>query len=731
MRVLRTLFLLMSVASCPFVMSVKAAKTAKSHVDEVSMMIGTDGSHETEYGGTTPAVGTPFAMTQWCAATRLNGISRTMYRRCDSVLIGFMGTHQPAIWMGDYGFMTLMPQSGELKIKATDRQVRLDHGKEVATPYYYKVSYASGKHGGSEITTEMTATSRASFFHITYPKGEKSLLYLEAGRENEGGFIRIYPDKREVHIYNKERHDAHLGPALPGFKGYYVLKFSEDFAGYGTWRDGAVSGKSVQAEGGSVGGYVEFPAGTTWVDVRIGSSFIDFEQAAVNLSKEIPARSSFASVTKKVKKEWEEKLSKIDLEGASEEDRTIFYTAFFRTLQYPREFSEYGRYYSPFDDKVHQGVSYNAYSLWDTFRAEHPWLQIMAPERVNDMVTALVQMYEEGGWIPKWPNPTYTNIMIGTHADAVIADAYINGFRDYDVEKAYEAIRKDAYVPPTDDSLHRWGDREWWNGGYEARGGLSYYLKNGYVADDRTNESVARTLEFALSDYCIAQMAKALGKTADYEDLMRRTKNYRYLYNPKTKLFQARNADGSWAGEHSGFTEGANWTYQFCVMQDVQGLIDLMGGNESFAAALDNVFDNGHYRHDNEPGHHYVYLYNYCGRFDKAQERIPEILDTHYRNGADGLSGNDDCGQMSAWYLFSSLGFYPVTPVSGEYALGIPRFPSVRVELPHGKVLTVRAEELKEHRHLPVILFNGKKLDAPFIAIRDLMKGGVLEFKAE
>ena len=232
-----------------------------------------------------------------------------------------------------------------------------------------------------------------------------------------------------------------MGPALPGFKGYYVLKFSQEFADYGTWRDGTVSGKSVQAEGGSVGGYVEFPAGTTWVDVRIGSSFIDFEQAAVNLSKEIPARSSFASVTKKVKKEWEEKLSKIDLEGASEEDRTIFYTAFFRTLQYPREFSEYGRYYSPFDDKVHQGVSYNAYSLWDTFRAEHPWLQIMSPERGDDMVTALVQMYEEGGWIPKWPNPTYTNIMIGTHADAVIADACVNGFRVYDEEMAYVAVR--------------------------------------------------------------------------------------------------------------------------------------------------------------------------------------------------------------------------------------------------------------------------------------------------
>ena len=381
MRVLRTLFLLMSVASCPFVMPGKAAKTAKSHVDEVSMMIGTDGSHETEYGGDDSGRGYAFCHD---AVVRGDPPQRYIPYDVSPLRFGlnrFYGDAPAGHLDGRLRFMTLMPQSGELKIKATDRQVRLDHGKEVATPYYYKVSYASGKHGGSEITTEMTATSRASFFHITYPKGEKSLLYLEAGRENEGGFIRIYPDKREVHIYNKERHDAHLGPALPGFKGYYVLKFSQAFAGYGTWRDGAVSGKSVQAEGGSVGGYVEFPAGTTWVDVRIGSSFIDFEQAAVNLSKEIPARSSFASVTKKVKKEWEEKLSKIDLEGASEEDRTIFYTAFFRTLQYPREFSEYGRYYSPFDDKVHQGVSYNAYSLWDTFRAEHPWLQIMAPER--------------------------------------------------------------------------------------------------------------------------------------------------------------------------------------------------------------------------------------------------------------------------------------------------------------------------------------------------------------
>lgn len=731
MKFLQTLFLSVCVASCPAFMSAKNVKTHKSNLDAVDMMIGTDGPHETEYGGTTPAVGTPFGMTQWCAATRINGISRTMYHSRDSVLIGFMGTHQPAIWMGDYGFMTLMPQSGELKLKPAERQVKLDRSLEHATPYYYKVSYPAGVNGNRMITTEMTATSRASFFRITYPQQEKALMYLEAGREKDGGFIRIYPEKREVHIYNKERHDAHLGPALPNLKGYYVLKFSEDFAGYGTWNDAGRSEKNAQAEGGYVGGYVEFPAGTQMVDVRIGSSYIDFAQAAVNLSKEIPAKASFASVSKKVRKLWEEKLSKIELEGASEDDRTIFYTAFFRTLQYPREFSEYGRYYSPFDDKIHQGVSYNAYSLWDTFRAEHPWLQIMAPERVDDMVQALVQMYEEGGWIPKWPNPTYTNIMIGTHADAVIADAYMNGFRGYDVEKAYEAIRKDAYVPPTDDNKHRWGDREWWNGSYEARSGLTNYMEKGYVADDRTNESVARTLEFALGDYCIAQMAQALGKTADYEDLMRRSKNYRHLYNPKSKLFHARNQDGSWAGEHSGFTEGANWTYQFCVMQDPQGLIDLMGGNASFAEALDYVFDNGHYRHDNEPGHHYVYLYNYCGRFDKAQQRIPEILKANYKSGTDGLSGNDDCGQMSAWYLFSSLGFYPMKPASGEYVLGIPHFRSARIELPNKKTLTIRADGLGEHEILPVVLFNGKKLDAPFIPIKELWKGGVLEFRPE
>lgn len=700
---------------------------AQQPIDYVNMRIGTDGEHRTEYGGTVPAVTTPFGMTQWCPVTRINGISRTMYHNKDSLLLGFMATHQPAVWMGDYGYMTLMPQCGSLKLKPSERGVRLDRTQEVLTPYYYKVTTSEGGEQ-QQIATELTATSRASFFRFRYPKQEKALLYLEAGRGKRGGGIEIFPEKREIHIYNEDRHDAHLGPETPDLRGYYVLKFSADLADYGVWKDSLVTAGKTQEAGTSAGGYVAFPAGTEMMELRIGSSFISFEQAGENLAKEIQKTASFGQTVKKVRTAWNRSLSKIKLKGGTEDDRVVFYTAFFHTLQYPREFSEYGRYYSPFDGKVHEGVSYNAYSLWDTFRAEHPWLQLVASERVDDMITSLVQMYEEGGWIPKWPNPTYTNIMIGTHADAVIADAYVNGFRNYDVEQAYKAIHKDAYVPPLYDDKSKWGDRALWNGQYEARGGLTNYLHKGYVASDCTYESVARTLEFALDDYCIAQMAKGLGHTDDYVDLMKRAANYKHLYNSELKFFQARKADGTWDQAHVGFTEGANWTYRFCVMQDVPGMIDLMGGSDAFMQLLDRNFDEKHYRHDNEPGHHYAYLYNYCNRLDKTQSRLRTILKDNYKNAPDGLSSNDDCGQMSAWYLFSALGFYPVTPASGMYALGIPHFEEIRLQLPNKRVLKIRAKGLESYHTLDDVRLNGKALDSPFVKISDLLEGGVLEF---
>lgn len=696
-------------------------------IQHINMFIGTSGEHATEYGGTTPAVSEPFGMTQWCAATRINGISKTPYHYDDSHLLGFMATHQPAIWMGDYGFITLMPQMERLEIEPEKRAVVMDHSKEIATPYYYQVSYIDSKE--NTILTEFTATSRCSFFKVKYPSKGKAILFLEAGREKDGGGIEIFPEKQEIRIYNKERHDSHLGPRLYNLKGCYVLKFAQPFKSFGTWNGEKISDYNLKEDGSHVGGYVEFVSGTTDVEVRIGSSFIDYEQAIVNLEKEMPVVNTFKQIKDRVRKAWETNLNKIKIEEASDDDRDIFYTAYFRTMQYPREFSEYGRYYSPFDDKVHQGVSYNAYSLWDTFRAQHPWLLLTQPQRVNDMIASLVQMYQEGGWLPKWPNPSYTNIMIGTHADAVIADAYVNGFSGYDVEKAYEAIRKDAFITPRGD--YRWGDRHYWNGEYEGRGGMNEYLQLGYVASDKTNESVSRTLEFAMDDYCVAQMAKALKRDEDYSLLMKHSRNYLNLFNNQTGFFQARKSDGSWDNQDEGFTEGGCWTYRFCVMQNIPDLIHLLGGKEVFCRELDRNFDEGHYRHDNEPGHHFAYLYDHCGELKKVQERIPEIIQNHYKNKPNGLSGNDDCGQMSAWYLFSSLGFYPLTPASGEYALGIPHFKKISLQLSENKKLIIEASELGEKKYLTKVSFNGKHLDKPFISVKDVLQGGVLKFCSE
>lgn len=699
-------------------------------VDHVNVFIGTEGD-----GATIPSVTAPFGMTQWCASTRMNHMGHTAYGYSDSTFVGFMGSHQPTVWMGDYGFMTLMPQTGRLRMGMEERRVRLCHDHEQATPYSYSLTYDGGT--GKMITTEFTATSRAALFHVDYPAGDKAILCLEAGREGDGGGIEILPERREVRIYNRQVYDtqkglylAEISPEVPGFKGYYVLKFSSDFADFGTWADGAVDMGGTVADGVVAGGYVVFPEGTRVVDIRIGSSFIDFAQAQDNLDREIPESMSLREAEDRVKGQWNDLLGRVRISDATADELAMFYTAMFHSFQFPREFSEYGRYYSAFDGKIHDGVSYNDFSLWDTFRAEHPWLLLMLPERTNDMVQSLVQMYREGGWLPKWPNPTYTSIMIGTHADAVIADAYVNGLRGFDIDVAYEAMLKDAYCPPARDNELRWGDRQKWTS-YEARGGLTSYLERGYVASDKTEESVSRTLEFAFDDFCIAQMARGLGKRKDYKDLMAHSANYRNLFDSETGFFQARRGDGSWDSPDIGFCEGPKWTYQFCVMQDVPGLISLMGGRERFMSLLDDVFEQRQYVHENEPCHHYAYLYNYCDELARTQARIPAIIKANYKNTPRGLSGNDDCGQMSAWYIFSCLGFYPVAPASGEYALGIPAFKRVEVDLPGDKTLIVKADELASGKPLTDVRLNGRRLPKPFVRVRDIMKGGVLEFRSK
>jgi predicted alpha-1,2-mannosidase len=355
------------------------------------------------------------------------------------------------------------------------------------------------------------------------------------------------------------------------------------------------------------------------------------------------------------------------------------------------------------------------------------------------MITSLLQMYEEGGWMPMWPNPTYSNIMIGTHADSVIADAYVKGIRGFDLQKAYEATHKDAMTPPDGDTTNRWADRAPWTA-FEARGGLTWYKSLGYVPIDKTDESVSRTLEFAYDDYCVAQLAKAVGKQDDYELLMRRSRNYKNLYDPVVGFMRPKKSDGTWDEEawaskedrKPGFTEGSPWTYLFCEMQDIPGMIALLGGPQKFAAKLDENFSGGHYRHDNEPGHHYTYLYDYCGEPWKTQEKVRETMASQYHNAPDGLSGNDDCGQMSAWYIFSAMGFYPVTPGTPVYALGSPLFKraAIMLDKPYkkGPFTVIARNQSLANKYIQSATLNGKPLKEPFIKHSDIANGSTLVF---
>ena len=703
-------------------------------IDDVNPMIGTTGPSVYDYGGMIPGVATPFGMTHWTAMTRENKISVYSYNYADKTIQGFLGTHQPAIWMGDYGYVSLMPSSGALQLS---RKLPFSHQNEVSAPNYYSVTMDDG---GKQIKGEITATTRAGFLRFTFPASQTSHIVITASRSKKfEGFIQIDPAKQEIIGYNPDRMSEELGPPLPNFKGYFVIQFSKPFSSSGTWKDNDIKSGGSQEKGHFTGGYASFA--TTegeQINVKIGTSFISIDQARDNLRREIPDW-NFERVKADGRRIWNQELGKIRIQGGTKDDRVNFYTAMYHTLLFPRIFSEYGRYYSAFDDKIHNGISYNDYSLWDTFRAEHPLLLLTQPERVPDMITSLLQMYDEGGWIPMWPNPTYSNIMLSTHADSVIADAYVKGFRGFDLNKAYAATYKNAMTPPDGDATNRWIDRAPWTA-YEARGGLTWYKSLGYVPQDKTDESVSRTLEFAYDDFCVAQLAKAVGKMDDYEMFMQRSRNYKNLYDPSIGFMRPKKADGSWDEESwaskedrkPGFTEGSPWTYLFCEMQDIPGMIALMGGNDRFNAKLDENFAGGHYRHDNEPGHHYTYLYNYSGQPWKTQERVRETIASQYHNAPDGLSGNDDCGQMSAWYIFSAMGFYPVTPGSPVYAIGSPLFDRATIMLsgPYkkGPFTVIARNQSKRNKYIQSATLNGKPLRQPFINHTDIANGSTLVF---
>ncbi|HSC37688.1 MAG TPA: GH92 family glycosyl hydrolase, partial [Chitinophagaceae bacterium] len=726
----------------------------KQEVDYVNPLIGTAATgfaKGLDGGGTMPSVGPPFAMTNFVAQTGESKMSRMNYFYEDSSIIGFLASHQPTVWMGDYGYVSVMPQTGRLKVLPKERALSFSHSNEVATPYYYSVllNTADSRH----IKSEIAAASRCAIIQFTFPASNDAHIIVQGINLNPElkdwandydqrikklkGYVQINPAKNEITGYNPDRMSAQIGPDLPNFKGYFVIQFDKPFKSFGTWSGDTTNPSSLQQYGTRMGAYIGFTTNENEkVQVRIATSFISIEQARKNLQVEL-AGMDFNRLVQSTRNKWQTDLSRIRVEGVTEEQKSVFYTAMFHTMQFPREMSEYGKYYSAFDDRVHTGSSYTDFSLWDTYRALHPLLIFTQPARVPPMITAMLQMYKQGGRLPMWPNPAETNIMIGSHADAVIADAWIKGIRGYDIALAYEALLKDALVPPYKDTVLRYGDRDLWTG-YEAQAGVTWFKKLGYVPVDKTAESVSRTIEYSVDDYAVAQVAKNLGKQQDYRRLLQLSTHYRNLYNAETGFMLPRKANGQWdeknsKGHWEGFTEGDQWTYAFGAMHDVPGMIAMMGGKEKFAAKLDENFAGSHYRHDNEPGHHYIYLYDYCGQPWKTQELVRKHTSENFRAQPIGINGNEDCGQMAAWYIFGVMGFYPVTPASGTYAIGAPQFPELTLNFTAAgkqRTFNIIAHNLSnENKYIRQVTLDGKPLDKPFITHHQIINGHTLVFE--
>lgn len=704
-----------------------AANTTMTPVDWVNTFVGTGSSAGPEYGGTMPFVSTPFGMTNWTPQTRQDRISVSSYEYHDQYIEGFIGTHQPAIWMGDYGYITLMPETGSMNFAPENRRMPFTHKDETSTPYYYAVTM--GSDAAHRIKTEMTATDHAGYLRFTYPSNAKANVLIEITRPGIVGYVKLDPTRHEIVGYNPDRMDANLGPMkLPNFKGYFVVRFKQPFLSHNVYSGTFSRPGQNELTDTNVGAFVSFDTHQdNQVDVQVGTSFISIDQARANLDAEMP-NWNFAGLREALKNTWNQKLGIATIEGATDDQRHIFYSGLYHALLYPKLFSEHGRYYSAYDDKIHNGESYTAYSIWDIFRAENSLLTLFAPERISGMVQALLQDFQEGGWMPKWPNPSYTNIMIGTHADSLVAEAINKGFKGFDYRLAYRAVYKDAMTPPDGDTTRLWLDREPYTP-YEARAGLSYFKKLGYIPADKVSESASSTEEESYDDYAVAQVAKAVGKEDDYRFFMKRSLSYKNLFNPTRHFMQARNSNGSWASPDDGWTEGDQWVYLYAALHDVPGVVQLMGGPQAATAELDEHFNGNHNRHDNEPSHHYGYLYDFTGEPWKTQARVREIANDAYSNTIDGVLGNEDCGQMSAWYIFTAMGFYPLNPASAQYVIGSPLFKSVTLHLPNGKSFVISApENSAKNVYVQSVALNGKALDTPIITYADIEAGGKLDF---
>lgn len=732
------------VASC----SPKNGQGPESLLEYVDTRVGTApsathtagkfGKDTEEYGQALPAVLEPNGMNFWTPQTRdTEQKCIAPYYYVDSLLQGFRNSH----WIvggctQDYGSMTLMPLYGTLRCQPEARAARFSHKDEVTTPAYYAVTLRD-----EGIQAEMTARSRSALFRFTYAKAGKGYLVVNPNSDEGEGYIAIDTLNNEIYGYNPV-HRIYQGWGKPaGYSGYFVVRFNKEITGYGIFKGDSISPR-VDRIGNTaqIGAYLEFDveAGEE-ILVKSASSFTNQEGALQNLTAEIP-HWNFEQTHQELSNIWERHLSSIQVETGSLADKEKFYSAFYRASFLPRTFNDVDGRYPSFAEgtpvrQLPKGETYyEDYSMWDTYRALHPLVNLLFPTKGGDMMQSLVHKYEQGGWLPIFPCwNSYTAAMIGDHCISVLGDAYCKGIRNFDVAKAYEGMRKNAFETPADLAEYKDG---------MGRRALTSYLEYGYIPLEdgvpdafHTKEQTSRTLEYAYDDFVLAQVAKGLGKTDDYQALMQRAANYRHVIDPRTGYAQGRHADGTFLNDDNAFnfarfiTEGAPCHYTWYAPQDPYGLMDCMGGKENYVSKLDSMFSEQRYWHGNEPCHQVAFMFNYAGQPWKTQRAVRHIMETEYLNEPGGLSGNDDAGQMSAWYMFAAMGFYPVCPGTPYYMLASPSFPVLTLNLENGNAFTVKAVNASEQNiYIQSATLNGKPYTCNYITHQDIVDGGVMEF---
>lgn len=728
------------VASYLFIL-IAVDTVASSNVKYVNPFIGTLKT-KPNYGGMIPSTGTPFAMTRWTPMTQENiAPGRCPYLYDGKLFHGFLATHQPAVWMGESGEIAVAAGTGEVKTAFADRGMPYSHDKEVSSPHYFRTTMETST--GSMMSAEISATSRASSLRFSFDKLDTSQRFvtIQASRGGIQGQVKIDSSRREISGFNPERQDNVYGPfSAKDFKGYFVARFDDEFVSFGTARFAHLNEGSNFAEGEGVSAFIRLDPSVIHVNVRVGISYISIEQARQNLDNEIPDGTTLEETAAFVEKRWAAKLDLITLTNATQDESVIFYTGMYHALQYPNEMHEVNAsgsfYYSGFDNSVHAGAAaYTGYSIWDTFRAEWAFLNLFAPERVDGMIQSMLQSFVEAnmdgrdGRLPMWQNIVETNIMIGTHSSSLIAESLAKGFSGFDLQLAWDAIYKDAMVPPVEDLTTQYYDREEGTS-TEARAGLTRELELGWVAAIDTSEAGSRTLEYAYDDYTVSVAAALTGHPEYVDYFLNRSRNYRNVFNNVTGFMEARYANGSWCDDRSTWTEADNWVYTFNVQHDFPGLRDLFQGAKGLERKLDEYYQGGHNDQTNEPSHATVFAYMYANAPDKVQSTVRSLLQDNYYNSPIGINGNEDCGQMSAWYIFNAIGFYPVNPASAEYIIGAPLFDKVEIKFPQSEhVLTITAAGAPSNLYVKGVSVDGQQKKSPVITHKTLLHAEQIVFE--